>query len=68
LALADPGFLLTERGFWVRNKNNSIRVRNTSAIGVPVGVGVYELNQDGRLQSIIRARSADVVEYNHWLL
>ncbi|MCP3871177.1 MAG: LPS export ABC transporter permease LptG [Gammaproteobacteria bacterium] len=63
------GDLLVERhGFWIRQNNRFINVRNIHDGLVPADIHVFQFNPEGkRLETYIHSDRADTSEKKHWL-
>jgi len=62
LAIADRGLMLTRGGFWARDGDRLILVRQMGSDGSPLDVDLYERGEDGLLTRYRRAERGEIQE------
>jgi lipopolysaccharide export system permease protein len=65
---ARVGNLLRGSGFWIRTGTTFVNVAGLQDAGGPSGIRVFGFTSDARLQSYLRATSAEVVSAADWTL
>ncbi len=60
--------LRTEQGFWFRNGRSFINIGRIEHGGVPADIDIYELDEQGHLQTFTQAREANIQWNNEWVL
>ena len=62
------GNLLRGSGFWIRTGHTYINVAELQDAPGPSGIRMFGFTDDARLESYLRATSAEIVDTNHWRL
>jgi lipopolysaccharide export system permease protein len=60
--------LRTEQGFWFRHGRSFINIGRIEHGGVPADIDIYELDEQGHLQTFTQAREANIQRNNEWVL
>ncbi len=68
LAVTGAGTFLKDKGFWSRDGLRYINVQHVLHGRVPVGVEIYEFDQQGRLRSFVHAQRAKIENPHRWKL
>ena len=67
-ALSTTGITLTNLGFWARRDNSYIHVGNMLNEGVAANIDIFEFDKQGRLQTFIHAKNANLEDNKQWIL
>ncbi len=68
LAVTGAGTFLKDKGFWSRDGLRYINVQHVRHGRIPVGVEIYEFDQEGRLRTFLHAQRADIQNPHRWKL
>lgn len=60
--------LVQDQGFWVRRDEGILHVKSFDSMSSPQGILLYELDEQQRLASQLRAASAELAEDGRWHL
>ena len=60
--------LRTDQGFWFRDGRSFINIGRIEHGGVPADIDIYELDEQGHLQTFTQAREATIQPNNEWVL
>ena len=68
MAVTGAGTFLKDKGFWSRDGRRYISVQHVRHGRIPVGVEIYEFDEQGQLRTFIHAQRADIENPQHWRL
>ena len=65
---SETGKLIDESGLWLRDGETVVNIENLEVAGEPTGIRIFEFDDDGTLETYLKAQNATPQTAGHWTL